>query len=95
MSAHGQDGGGGGALTEGGLPRHAPSPAASSSGEGTDTGASPRRQRTIRPRTDDDASTISVLQFSGSDDTAELDIGQPNCVTVHILYAPLLRTDKF
>jgi hypothetical protein len=47
----------------------APSPAASSSGEGTDTGAPARRQRTIRPTSDDDASATSVLKFSGSDDT--------------------------
>ena len=54
----------------------APSPAASSSGEGTDTGAPARRQRTmrqrtIRPMSDDDASATSVLRFSGSDDTAD------------------------
>ena len=49
----------------------ASSPAASSSGEGTDTGASARRQRTIRPMSDDDASATSVLRFSGSDDTTD------------------------
>merc|ERR1712097_222279 len=49
----------------------AASPAASSSGEGTDTGAPARRQRTIRPMSDDDASATSVLRFSGSDATAE------------------------
>ena len=49
----------------------AASPAASSSGEGTDTGAPARRQRTIRPMSDDDASATSVLRFSGSDDTTD------------------------
>ena len=49
----------------------ASSPAASSSGEGTDTCPPARRQKTIRRRTDDDARSTSVLQFSGSDDTAE------------------------
>jgi hypothetical protein len=49
----------------------ASSPAASSSDEGTDTGAPARRQRTIRPMSDDDASATSVLRFSGSDDTTD------------------------
>ena len=52
----------------------ASSPAASSSDEGTDTG---KRQRLIRPMSDDDASTTSVPQFAGSDDTAELGMPQP------------------
>ena len=49
----------------------ASSPTASSSGEGTDTTPPARRQRTIRPLSDDDASATSVLRFSGSDDTAD------------------------
>ena len=49
--------------------KRASSPAASSSDEGTDTG---KRQRLIRPMSDDDASTTSAPQFAGSDDTAEL-----------------------
>jgi hypothetical protein len=39
----------------------ASSPAASSSSEGTDTGASVRRHRTMRPMSDEDASATSVL----------------------------------
>ena len=50
------------------------SPAASSNDEGTDTGRP--RKRPMRPMTDDDASTTSVLQFSGGDDTVELDMPQ-------------------
>ena len=53
--------------------KRASSPAASSSDEGTDTG---KRQRLIRPMSDDDASTTSVPQFAGSDDTAELGMPQ-------------------
>ena len=54
--------------------KRASSPAASSSDEGTDTG---KRQRLIRPMSDDDASTTSVPQFAGSNDTAELGMPQP------------------
>ena len=46
----------GGALAE---CKRASSPAASSSDEGTDTGPPARRQRTDRPRSDDDASIAS------------------------------------
>ena len=62
----------GGALAK--RPR-ALSPAASSSDEGTDTGRPGKRQR--RPMSDEDASTTSVPQFAGSDDTAELGMPQP------------------
>ena len=57
--------------------KRASSPAASSSDEGTDTGPPARRQRTIRPRSDDDASTTSVPHIAGSDDTVELVTSQP------------------
>ena len=53
--------------------KRASSPAASSSDEGTDTG---KRQRPIRPMSDDDASATSVPQFAGSDDTSELGMPQ-------------------
>ena len=55
--------GSGGALAK--RPR-ALSPAASSSDEGTDTGRPGKRQR--RPMSDEDASTTSVPQFTGSEE---------------------------